>query len=148
ALANPTTAAVIPISLGSLVFTPDTATAAAGDAPEFSFFPVNNSATMSDFSTPYTPAKVGRFHSGFFATSSRQNIFASPTSFRVVVDTTKPIFIYCGNPSHCQNRMSAVVNPNDSQTLEAYRLAASKAGHTIVPDNVFDGQLVAASVGS
>jgi plastocyanin len=78
AFAHLTTAATIRISLGSLVFKPDTVTAAVGDIIEFSFFPVNNSATMSDFSTPCTPAKVGGFHSGFHATASGQNVFTSP----------------------------------------------------------------------
>jgi hypothetical protein len=70
------------------------------------------------------------------------------TSFRVVVNTTEPMFIYCGFPSHCHNGMSAVVNPSDTQTLEAYRLAARKVDETVVPDSVFGGQLVAASGGS
>ncbi|KAK4446416.1 extracellular serine-rich protein [Podospora aff. communis PSN243] len=144
ALAHPITAATIRISLGSFVFTPDTVTAAVGDILEFSFFPVNNSATLSDFGTPCTPAKVGGFHSGFYATSSGQN----ETSFRVVVNTTEPMFIYCGNHPHCQNGMSAVVNPSDSQTLEAYRLAAKEVDDTVVPESVFGGQLVAASAGS
>jgi hypothetical protein len=70
------------------------------------------------------------------------------TAFRVVVTTTDPMFIYCGFPSHCQNGMTAVVNPNGSQTLEAHRLAAREVDRTIVPDGVFGGQLVAATEGS
>ena len=71
----PAAAKTIRISLGSVVFTPDTVTAAVGDVLEFSFFPVNNSATMSDFDNPCTPAKDATgFHSGFFATASGQNV--------------------------------------------------------------------------
>ena len=79
-MAHPIAAAkTIRVSLGSLVFTPDTVTAAVGDVIEFSFFPVNNSATMSDFDTPCTPAKeAAGFHSGFFATSSGQNVCCIP----------------------------------------------------------------------
>jgi len=72
------TAAKIPISLGSLAFTPDTVTASIGDILEFTFHPVNNSATMSDFHRPCTPAKTGGFHSGFYATSSGQNVIPPP----------------------------------------------------------------------
>ncbi|KAK0727690.1 hypothetical protein B0T26DRAFT_605630, partial [Lasiosphaeria miniovina] len=134
-------AKTIRVSLGSLVFTPDTVTAAVGNVIEFSF-PVNNSATMSDFDTPCTPAKeAAGFHSGFFATSSRQN----KTAFQITVNTTNPIFIYCGFLTHCQNGMTAVVNPNDTQTLEAYRLAAKEVERTIVLDGgAFGGRLVAA----
>jgi hypothetical protein len=58
------------------------------------------------------------------------------------------MFIYCGHLKHCQNGMTAVVNPNNSQTLEAHRLAARMANDTIVPESVFGGQLVAATGGS
>ncbi|KAK3339963.1 extracellular serine-rich protein [Lasiosphaeria hispida] len=144
ALAYPITAAKISISIGSLAFTPDTVTAAVGDIIEFNFFPINNSAIMSDFSTPCTPAKVGGFNSGFYATDNGQN----KNAFQIVVNTTEPMFIYCGFPSHCKNGMAAVVNPGNGQTLEAYRLAAEKVKDTVVPDGVFGGQAVAASGGS
>lgn len=74
ALAGPTTAAKISVSIGSLEFTPDTITAEVGDIVEFNFFPVNNSVILSDFDTPCAPARTGGFNSGFFATSSGQNV--------------------------------------------------------------------------
>jgi len=81
ALASPITAAKVAISIGSRVFTPDVVTAAVGDIVEFSFFPVNNSAIMSDFDAPCTPAKVGGFNSGFHATSSGQNVTTLKSSW-------------------------------------------------------------------
>ncbi|KAK5652233.1 hypothetical protein OQA88_10730 [Cercophora sp. LCS_1] len=140
ALACPTTAAKISVSIGSLEFTPDTVTAAIGDIVEFNFFPVNNSVILSDFNTPCAPAKTGGFNSGFFATSSGQN----PSAFQIVVNTTDPMFVYCGFPLHCKNGMSAVINPGKGQTLEAYRIASAKVD-AVVPNGVFGGQIVASS---
>jgi len=57
------------------------------------------------------------------------------------------MFIYCGFPSHCRNGMSAVVNPGNGQTLEAYRIAAATVEEATVPEGVFGGTVVAASGG-
>jgi len=77
-LAYPIPAAKLSVSIGSLAFTPDTVTAAIGDIIEFNFFPINNSATMGNFSRPCTPARVGGFHSGFYATDRGQNVIHYP----------------------------------------------------------------------
>lgn len=69
--------------------------------------------------------------------------------FRVTVNTTDPIFFYCGFPSHCELGMVGVINPSGSQTLDAYMAAAKTASGTVVPNGVVGGQVVAAgSAGS
>lgn len=70
-----------------------------------------------------------------------------PNAFQIVVNTTDPMFVYCGFPLHCKNGMSAVINPgNDTtQTLEAYRLASAEVRDAVVPREVFGGQVVASS---
>ena len=49
---------------GSLLFFPDTITAAVGDVVQFQFHPANHSVTESDFGTPCQPKSSG-FYSGF-----------------------------------------------------------------------------------
>lgn len=63
-------------------------------------------------------------------------------AFQVKVNTTDPIFFYCGFPSHCENGMTGVINPSGDQTLNAYMSAASGAADTVVPNNAFGGQVV------
>ena len=47
--------------------------------------------------------------------------------FSVLVNDTSPVWIYCGQPGHCQKGMAMVINENQSsnKTLEAYKAAAA-----------------------
>jgi len=63
-------------------------------------------------------------------------------AFQVKVNTTDPIFFYCGFPSHCESGMTGVINPSGDQTLNAYMSAASGVANTVVPNSAFGGQIV------
>ncbi|KAK4446999.1 hypothetical protein QBC34DRAFT_440500 [Podospora aff. communis PSN243] len=136
------TAAKIEIAVGKdgLVFSPSSVTAAMGDVIEYQFFPPTHSVIMGDFNNPCMPAATGGFFSGGFTTSNGQN----SNVFQVTVNTTDPIFFYCGFPTHCESGMSGVINANSSQTLAAYQSKASTVANTVAPSAPFGGQIVPA----
>ncbi len=113
---------------GALLFSPETLTASVGDTLNFHFYPLNHSVVQSSFSAPCEPLTSGDdnssevIFSGFFPVSDGQ----SEQMFSVTVNTTDPIWLYCGQASHCQTGMSMVVNPASSgdNTLETYKAAA------------------------
>ncbi|KAK0620826.1 hypothetical protein B0T14DRAFT_538097 [Immersiella caudata] len=140
ATATLATAAKIQIAVGKdgLVFTPNSVTAAKGDIIEYQFFPPTHSVIMGDFNNPCMPAATGGFFSGGFTTSSGQN----SNVFQVTINTTDPIFFYCGFPTHCESGMSGVINPSTEQTLDAYQSEASTVASTVAPPAPFGGQVV------
>ncbi|KAK5653265.1 hypothetical protein OQA88_9164 [Cercophora sp. LCS_1] len=140
-------AATITIAVGkdNFSFSPNSVTASQGDIIQYQFFAPNHSVIMGDFATPCSPAKTGGFNSGFFATAESG---MNSNAFEVTVNTTEPIFFYCGFPSHCQIGMSGAINPSSEQSLSAYQKGAQSVASTVVPDGVFGGQVVAASGGT
>lgn len=67
-------------------------------------------------------------------------------AFSVRVNTTDPIWLYCGFGRHCQGGQVMVVNPPASgNTLEAYAQAAGSSGNSQNPANVQGGILGEAS---
>lgn len=98
----------IPITVGAdaeLAFNPQVITASVGDTLTFSYFPKNHSVTQSSFTDPCHPLADG-FFSGFQPLAAGPG----PVEFVVTVNDTKPIWIYCSQPSHCQKGMAMVVN--------------------------------------
>ncbi|KAM7218534.1 Cupredoxin [Rhypophila decipiens] len=141
-LLSSASAATIKIDVGKsgLTFSPDSVTAKTGDVLEYHFHgPVPHSVAQSDFSSPCNPSKTGGFYSGMIRTSGNGE---NSDVFRVTVNSTSPIFFYCGVPGHCEGGMAGVVNPSSSgsETLDAYKNAAQNA-NTVAPANVFGGVL-------
>ncbi|KAK4208843.1 extracellular serine-rich protein [Rhypophila decipiens] len=141
-LLSSASAATIKIDVGKsgLTFSPDSVTAKTGDILEYHFQgPVPHSVAQSDFSSPCNPSKTGGFYSGMIGTAGNGE---DSDVFRVTVNSTSPIFFYCGVPGHCEGGMAGVVNPSSSgsETLEAYKNAAQSA-NTVAPANVFGGVL-------
>ncbi|KAJ6443046.1 heat shock protein [Purpureocillium lavendulum] len=56
----------------------------------------------------------------------------------VVINNTKPIFIYCVVDGHCQGGMVAVINQG-ADTLAAFKAAAEKTDTSSSPDAPFGG---------
>ena len=127
---------------GGLKFSPENVKAQVGDQLEFHFYPKAHSVSQSSFAAPCTQLEGG-FNSGFVPISDDSE--AKSSTFTVVVNDTKPIWIYCAQTQHCQNNMSMVVNvsfqsallnsqfnnkqePKSANTLSAYRAAAAKTG--------------------
>ena len=59
--------------------------------------------------------------------------------FKVVVNSTNPIYYYCSVGAHCANGMVAAVNPAPDKTVAALKTAAR--GKTAAkPSGVYGGQ--------
>ncbi|KAK3389917.1 extracellular serine-rich protein [Podospora didyma] len=135
----------IDVGLTPLTFTPNTTTAKVGDYLEYHFHTATqHSVVAGDFASPCTPAKTGGFYSGFFSTTGTGE---NPNVFRVLVNTTDPIFFYCSYLRHCENGMVGVVNPG-SQTLAAYKSSAASASGSVSPPGVFGGVVTTANSSS
>ncbi|KAK4451282.1 hypothetical protein QBC34DRAFT_295981 [Podospora aff. communis PSN243] len=138
ALAATATAASVRIDVGKsgLTFTPDSVTAAIGDTLEFYFVGGTHDAVTGSYAAPCTPAASGeRFSSGVqVGSASNKNVF------KVLVNTTEPLFYYCSVGQHCANGMVAAVNPAAGQTVTALKAAArgKTAGR---PTGVYGGKM-------
>ena len=62
-------------------------------------------------------------------------------SFSFLVNSTDPLWLYCGVGRHCQGGQVMVVNPpsGGDQTLDNYRTAAGNAGNSQNPQGVQGG---------
>ena len=60
-----------------LVFDPENVVAEIGDVVEFHFLPKNHSVVQSSFENPCVPINDNAFFSGFFPTTSGQNVSSS-----------------------------------------------------------------------
>ncbi|KAL2432883.1 hypothetical protein ABEF95_004124 [Exophiala dermatitidis] len=119
-----------------LKFTPDTVTAAKGDWIEFTFGS-GHSVAQSTFDKPCVPLGNGAgVYSGF------------PNDgdvWRIQVNSTDPLWLYCSAKGHCEGGMAMVVNqPNNAKTLDAYKTAAKNAQGSS-PSTVQGGVFGAAS---
>ncbi|OCT50266.1 extracellular serine-rich protein [Cladophialophora carrionii] len=140
AVASVAHAATFDVDAGEkgLSFEPDTITAAMGDTVNVHFYPGGHTATQSTFDDPCSPMSGG-INSGVVNSNSGQ----ASQMFSFQVNTTDPIWMYCGAPGHCAAGMAFVVNPPASgNTLAAYQSASSgKSGSA--PSAVSGGVLVA-----
>ncbi|KIW31035.1 uncharacterized protein PV07_02719 [Cladophialophora immunda] len=103
----------------ALTFTPDTVTAAEGDWVEFTFG-AGHSVAESSFAAPCVPISGSAgVYSGF------------PNDgdvWRIQINSTDPLWLYCSATGHCEGGMAMVVNPPSSgNTLSAYKSAAQNA---------------------
>jgi len=146
--ASASAADTIQVAVGQngLTFTPSDIKASVGQSVEFSFFPKNHSVTQSSFADPCHPL-AGGFFSTFMPTTSE-----SSTTFTLLVNDTKPIWIYCGQTTgnHCQSGMVAAINaPATGNTLAAFAaLAKNATTSTSPPGGVAGGILKVGSASS
>ncbi|GBE78296.1 hypothetical protein BKA93DRAFT_818642 [Sparassis latifolia] len=109
-------------SNGSLIYTPSSLSAAAGDQVVFHFEQKNHTASQSTFEDPCHLVDGG-FDSGFMPVPSNQtNDF--PT-FTVTVNDTNPVWVYCRQAantpqSHCGNGMVFAVNPGPDGSSNSF----------------------------
>ncbi|KAJ9616569.1 hypothetical protein H2200_000288 [Cladophialophora chaetospira] len=102
-----------------LVFTPDTVTAAEGDWVEFTFGS-GHSVAQSSFDAPCVPISGGM---GVFSGFPNQGDI-----WRIQINSTDPLWLYCSTSGHCEGGMALVVNqPSSDKTLDAYKSAAANA---------------------
>ncbi|OCL14251.1 Cupredoxin [Glonium stellatum] len=118
------------VGMDGLTFTPNTTTAANGDTVTFHFYPMKHSVVQAAFATPCEPM-AGGFYSGFVPTSSGESM----TTFMITVnETTKPIWFYCSQASHCQSGMVGAINaPTTGNTIEKFVASAKSASNNTTP---------------
>ncbi|TIA06834.1 hypothetical protein D6C80_10134 [Aureobasidium pullulans] len=128
----------IDVGEDGLVFSPNSTTAAVGDTVTFHFYPRAHGVARSSYSSPCAAMDNG-FNSGFVKVASGE----SNTTFTITVNNTDPIWYYCPQGDHCQAGMVGVINPpsSDDQTIGAFIVAASTAGTSTVPEQVYGGVL-------
>ncbi|KIY02105.1 uncharacterized protein Z520_02243 [Fonsecaea multimorphosa CBS 102226] len=134
-------AAVFDVNVGQNGFTysPDTVTAGMGDTVNFHFYPGEHTVTQSSFDSPCKPISGNAINSGVINSNSGQ----ASQMFSMRVNSTDPIWIYCGQVGHCAAGMSLVINPpSNGNTLAAYQKASSGQSGQI-PSSVFGGVIVA-----
>ncbi|KIW34690.1 uncharacterized protein PV07_01454 [Cladophialophora immunda] len=134
-------AATFDVNVGQNGFTysPDTVKAAVGDTVNFHFYPGDHTVTQSPFDSPCQPVSGNAINSGVINSNSGQ----ASTMFSMRVNSTDPLWLYCGQVGHCAAGMAMVINPpSNGNTLAAYQKAASGQSGQI-PSSVFGGVIVA-----
>ncbi|KIW18801.1 hypothetical protein PV08_03090 [Exophiala spinifera] len=125
---------------GSLKYFPNNIEAPVGSIVQFQFHPKNHTVTESSFAEPCKPiasnlTSVMRpgLRSGFVPVKGNETF--TPV-FNVLVNDTKPIWIFCGQTNHCQKGMAMVINQNSSgpNTIEKYIENAAKLPLTPTPN--------------
>jgi len=137
AVANANTVRIAVGLDGNISYTPPNATANVNDTLQFIFYPMNHSVIESSFSEPCTP-KAGGFYSGFINTAGAASTI-NTTTFEVQVNTSGPIWFYCGQLvglNHCNTGMVGAINANATgNATYADFLAASADANVTDPLN-------------
>lgn len=142
----------------ALTFSPWNVTAAVGDKIEFHFYPTTHSVAQAAFDKPCEPSSDTAFFSGGVTTQAvmsgkrirQDTTTADMKIFTITVNDTKPIWYYCGFPSHCQGGMVGVINQaaTGAKTIEAFAAAAKNVKTTVAPAKVQGGTWGAAAANS
>lgn len=101
-----------------LRYTPDNVVAKPGDKIFFDFKAANHTVTQSSFEQP-CQALDGGFKSGV---RMNPTDITGLSTFQIDVKDDKPIWVYCGVGTHCQQGMVFAVNAGDK--LGAFQAAA------------------------
>ncbi|KAG9565700.1 hypothetical protein KCU71_g6419, partial [Aureobasidium melanogenum] len=130
----------VDVGEGGLVFSPNSTTAAVGDTVTFHFYTRAHGVARSSYTGPCAAIDNG-FNSGFVRVASGE----SATTFTITINNTDPIWYYCPQGDHCQAGMVGVINPPSSgnQNIGGFINAASTAGSSTVPSQVYGGILAA-----
>ncbi|KAJ7716236.1 hypothetical protein DFH07DRAFT_947646 [Mycena maculata] len=121
---------------GSLVYSPPSVTAAAGDFIEFTFHPKNHTVTQSSFAEPCVELEGGAT-SGFRPVSNVSGLL--PTWTFAVADGTTPTWFYCQQTGHCGKGMVFAINappppaPNSFEAFSALAIQLNGTGSASVP---------------
>ncbi|KAJ5606612.1 hypothetical protein N7510_009393 [Penicillium lagena] len=127
---------MVDVGEDGFTFDPDTIHVPSGGVVEFHFYPGDHSVVQAAFNNPCHPMSDTSFFSGFMASAHD----GSPV-WSLTVNDTNPIWFYCGQVGHCQAGMVGVINPSGSDTLDAFKSAASSANGDSVPSAAQGGIL-------
>ncbi|KAF2016573.1 hypothetical protein BU24DRAFT_481210 [Aaosphaeria arxii CBS 175.79] len=105
-----------------------------GDVVTFEFYPLDHSVARAEFGSACVPYEyTGNGKVGFW--SDWQNLTDVNNIWNLTINSTEPIFYYCGAPGSCINeQMVGVINPNGTQTLAAQIKAAADADFMVRPN--------------
>ncbi|KAJ0107326.1 hypothetical protein J7T55_015792 [Diaporthe amygdali] len=127
----------------SLVYTPDNIKASAGEMVQFQFVAGNHTVTQSTFDQPCTPinsimSNVTGFHSGYQPAAASKQTGMIPT-YSIMINDTKPLWVYCAQGKHCQSGMVMVINENTAanatRSLTEFKALAAKATSNTAPSS-------------
>lgn len=138
---------LIPVLVGgaSLTFTPNSVTANPGDVIQFQFAARNHTVTQSDQSSPCQPLSAAAatgaagasgasaqaaagVNSGFIAFDNGASGFVG--TFDMPVTSSKPMFLYCAQATHCQSGMVMVINGQSSDLISYANSATAAKANT------------------
>ena len=117
---------------------------------QFQFWAGNHTVTQSSFDSPCMPLAMSAgaggaagIYSSFMPAAASQKMGEIPV-FTVMVNDTKPIWVYCSQGKHCQEGMVMVINENtsanSSRSLDSYKKSASNAAGGMIPGSSAGGQ--------
>jgi plastocyanin len=101
-------------SNNTLRFFPEKVTAPVGSMVQFQFRGGNHTVTQSTFDNPCMPissvnASVLGIYSGYQPVAASMAMGQIPV-FTIMVNDTRPLWLYCSQGRHCQNGMTMVIN--------------------------------------
>ncbi|TGO26764.1 hypothetical protein BPAE_0053g00170 [Botrytis paeoniae] len=124
-----------------LTFVPNALTVQVGDTVKFQFFG-NHSVAQSTYDSPCVPSDHAPIFSGVISGPDPSSNDATPT-FIMDTHVNGTLWLYCSVSDHCQKGMSMEIivgnNPDASQTLDDYQVAAAKVAKAVAPDTVEGG---------
>lgn len=108
---------------------------AVGDTVTFEFYPPDHSVARAEFMSPCVPYEyTGKNKTGFWSGTQWVDSVADITHFNITINSTEPIFYYCGAPNSClKELMIGVINPNSTQTFAAQEQAARDSTFMVQP---------------
>ena len=94
-------------------FAPEKLTANPGEVVQFQFPYGNHTVTQSTFDKPCEPigqtGNITGFHSGFQPAAASQAMGMTST-YSIMINDTKPVWVYCAQAKHCEAGMVMVIN--------------------------------------
>jgi plastocyanin len=114
-------------------YDPQSVLAVPGDIVTFEFWSGNHSAIRAAYGYPCIPyedvIEQPGFFSGFHSPNSGQ-----PGTWNITINTTSPVFFYCGAPGSCIGHgMVGVINPNASTSLNTQIELSRQADYMLLP---------------
>lgn len=94
--------------------------AAVGDWVTFQFQEGGHSVAQSSFANPCNPIGANAVYSGELSEGD---------VWRVQINSTDPLWMYCSTPSHCEGGMAMVINQaaTGSNNINSYKSSAQNA---------------------
>ncbi|OAR03132.1 hypothetical protein LLEC1_05509 [Akanthomyces lecanii] len=132
---------LIPVVVGGPqdLFVPNLVYAKVGDVVQFQFSSGNHTVTQSNETSACQPMQTSdpkAIHSGHIPFEPGQK---NVGTFTMVVQSTKPMLIYCATGPHCQLGQVMAINPDDDTQLPKYAKASQSTKASVDAKHVVGG---------